>query len=114
MDIVWEVTLALMKKTKARKQPAKSIYELDHIIYQKLFRPRKDTSWQQVVYLDPCSYCGAKNQKKPSMDHIIPQRDGGPDKWENIVGACEKCNGNRGRVPLLKYLVSRSHALSGL
>ena len=106
--------VALTSRTKVKKQPAKSIYELDHIRYQKLFRPRKDISWQQVVYLDPCSYCGTRNQKKPSMDHIIPQRDGGPDKWENIVGACEKCNGNRGRVPLLKYLVSRSHALSGL
>ena len=102
--------VALTSKTKTK--PTKSVYELDHIIYQKLFKPRKDVSWQQVVYMDPCSYCGRKNQSRPSQEHVLPAKNGGTTRWDNIVGACRECNMNRSSMPLLKYLVSRNHELS--
>ena len=100
--------VALTLKTKSKPKHIKSIYELDHITYQKLFRPRKDISWQKVVYLDPCSYCGTRNQKKPTQEHIIPSCNGGSSKHDNIVGACASCNLKRGQIPLLKYLLKCS------
>ena len=100
--------------TSKKHSTKKSVYELDHIIYQKLFKPVKDISWQQVVYLDPCSYCGARDQSIPSQEHVIPAKNGGTTRWDNIVGACRECNMNRSSMSLLKYLVSRSHELSGM
>ena len=100
----WNEPLTLTnKKNKSKKR---SIYELDHIIYQKLFKPVKDISWQKVVYQDPCSYCGGQ-QAKPSQEHILPAKDGGTKRWDNIVGACQRCNTIRDRVPLLYYLIAR-------
>ena len=44
-----------------------------------------------------CQYCGS-NEKKLSIDHVIPRSRGGDDSWENVITACLPCNlfkGNR-------------------
>ncbi len=34
------------------------------------------------------------------MDHVIPRSRGGHTCWENVVTACERCNGRKGnRTP---------------
>jgi 5-methylcytosine-specific restriction endonuclease McrA len=48
-----------------------------------------------------CQYCGATPPRKNlTVDHVIPRSRGGRTTWENVVTACEKCNGRKGsRTP---------------
>jgi 5-methylcytosine-specific restriction endonuclease McrA len=40
-----------------------------------------------------CQYCGEQfNFDDLTFDHVIPRRDGGKTKWDNIVAACAPCN----------------------
>ena len=58
-----------------------------------------------------CSYCKKKNlriyhwrelqgQRAPvdtaTADHVIPKAKGGPNTFENLVVACQPCNGLKG------------------
>jgi len=41
-----------------------------------------------------CAYCGQQFPvRKLTLDHVIPRAQGGRDKWENLVAACQTCNG---------------------
>ncbi|NEO26641.1 MAG: HNH endonuclease [Kamptonema sp. SIO4C4] len=45
-----------------------------------------------------CQYCGSRH--KLTLDHVIPRSKGGKHCWENVVTACERCNGKKGdRTP---------------
>ena len=49
-----------------------------------------------------CLYCGDHfPDRLLTRDHVIPQCQGGPDVWDNVVAACVNCNGNlkRDRTP---------------
>ena len=56
-----------------------------------------------------CQYCGEhKAAAELTLDHILPRAQGGASLPENLVTACEKCNGRKGnrtpeqaRMPLL-------------
>ncbi len=40
-----------------------------------------------------CGYCGKRmTLDAATLDHIIPQSQGGPSTWENLVLACKRCN----------------------
>jgi len=40
-----------------------------------------------------CAYCGdIFKEAHLTRDHVIPRSKGGPDKWTNVVTACEDCN----------------------
>jgi 5-methylcytosine-specific restriction endonuclease McrA len=41
-----------------------------------------------------CQYCGSR--KKLTLDHVIPRSKGGQHTWDNVVTACERCNGTKG------------------
>jgi 5-methylcytosine-specific restriction endonuclease McrA len=41
-----------------------------------------------------CQYCGSRSRL--TLDHVIPRSRGGGDTWENLVAACESCNGIKG------------------
>ena len=46
-----------------------------------------------------CVYCGKKNNKL-TVDHVIPQGQGGKSSFENCVAACKPCNHKKGnRTP---------------
>ncbi len=49
-----------------------------------------------------CQYCGAMPHRKDlTMDHVLPRSRGGKTAWENVVAACNKCNGRKGsRMPV--------------
>jgi 5-methylcytosine-specific restriction endonuclease McrA len=49
-----------------------------------------------------CQYCGITPPRhKLTLDHILPRSRGGKTTWENVVTACERCNGRKGsRTPL--------------
>ena len=50
-----------------------------------------------------CAYCG-KWGEKLTIDHIVPKSKGGPhfSKW-NMIPACQKCNLDKGNLPLLEW-----------
>lgn len=44
-----------------------------------------------------CQYCGdVFNPDHLTLDHVHPKSMGGPRSWDNIVAACQPCNGRRG------------------
>src|SRR3990167_3508176 len=89
-----------------------SIYQEDLNIFWKIFRPKQAHSWKEIVYQDPCSYCGGTFKTNiMSIEHIIPSKDGGSKRWDNIVGACRVCNTMRNTTPLLFIIVQPHKAL---
>jgi 5-methylcytosine-specific restriction endonuclease McrA len=48
-----------------------------------------------------CQYCGRQPSRKDlTVDHILPRSRGGHTAWENVVTACQRCNGRKGnRTP---------------
>jgi 5-methylcytosine-specific restriction endonuclease McrA len=40
-----------------------------------------------------CQYCGAPAE---NLDHVVPRSRGGSHTWENVVGACRRCNARKG------------------
>jgi len=48
-----------------------------------------------------CQYCGVTPPRKElTIDHVVPRSRGGKTTWENVVTACQKCNGRKGsRTP---------------
>ncbi|MBW2604181.1 MAG: HNH endonuclease [Deltaproteobacteria bacterium] len=46
-----------------------------------------------------CAYCGIQ-QRKLTIDHIIPKSKGGGTTFENCVSSCKSCNNKKGgRTP---------------
>jgi len=48
-----------------------------------------------------CQYCRTIPPRKLlTLDHVMPRSRGGKTTWENVVTACQKCNGRKGsRTP---------------
>ena len=48
-----------------------------------------------------CQYCGKQPSRKDlTVDHIVPRSRGGHTTWDNVVTACQCCNGRKGnRTP---------------
>ncbi len=47
-----------------------------------------------------CQYCGSKDVKSMTVDHVLPKSMGGQSSWENLVCACKSCNSKKkGRSP---------------
>lgn len=71
-----------------------------------------------------CTYCGAAMSRKVgqpgskpvemngelvfpfTQDHIIPRAHGGCSDRRNLAPACGPCNGARGNMPLVEFVVS--------
>lgn len=52
-----------------------------------------------------CHYCGeVLTPFNATVDHIIPQANGGLHNVSNLLLACKKCNSKRGCVPYQKYI----------
>lgn len=41
-----------------------------------------------------CQYCGSN--VRLTIDHVIPQKRGGKNSWDNLVTCCWKCNNKKG------------------
>lgn len=55
-----------------------------------------------------CAYC--TKRKATTIDHIVPQDQGGPNTWENTIAACQPCNGKkRNRTPEEAHMPLRFH-----
>jgi len=44
-----------------------------------------------------CMYCGTKQKVKLTIDHVIPQSQGGKTSFDNCVASCRPCNLKKGR-----------------
>ena len=66
--------------------------------------------WNNTVeYFDHrCAYCGRRLEKL-TIDHIVPISQGGQNAQENVVPACQRCNGSKNDSSLLVYLLRRSY-----
>lgn len=55
---------------------------------------------EQMKGKDVCVYCG-----KPSdaVDHVIPQKQGGPKSSHNWVESCKRCNSSKGDTDLIEW-----------
>jgi HNH endonuclease len=53
------------------------------------------------VIVPPCIYCGHPAQCR---DQIVPQRDGGGNEPSNLAPACNRCNREKGCLPVADYL----------
>lgn len=47
-----------------------------------------------------CQICGRKTDRRilarmPTIDHIVPMKNGGPHTWDNIQLACYGCNSSK-------------------
>ena len=67
-------------------------------IYDRL--PQRDVKFsrQNVFIRDKytCQYCGRQFKKEElTIDHIIPESQGGKKTWDNIVACCKKCNARK-------------------
>ena len=49
-------------------------------------------------YEGHCCYCGKSIwDEKWDVDHIVPRKLGGANRWDNLAVACERCNHKKGR-----------------
>jgi len=59
--------------------------------------------WQREQELPKeCVFCGARDNLQ--IDHLIPRSRGGVDSADNIVWACNSCNGSRGDQGVFQWL----------
>jgi len=75
--------------------PVPSVVRLDRYIHAP--RRRVVLSKRNIHKRDnyQCQYCGRRDQKL-TIDHVVPRRLRGPEKWENLVTACMVCNAKKG------------------
>jgi hypothetical protein len=61
-------------------------------------------TWRAILRQGGCCYCDAMAE---TIEHVIPRSSGGEPTADNEVGACQRCNGERGSTPLLLFLITR-------
>ena len=60
-----------------------------------------------------CVYCGKSGKRhRMELDHAIPQAQGGPDRYDNLLTACHDCNLKRNNQPLEVWLKHRPRKLA--
>ena len=50
-----------------------------------------------------CVYCGDREKKKLTIDHVVPQSKGGKNTWTNLVTACNSCNHAKADMSLQEF-----------
>lgn len=58
------------------------------------YRTRLPLNRRNLVARDHgrCAYCGGRGD---TIDHVVPRSRGGEHVWENVVAACQPCNGRK-------------------
>jgi 5-methylcytosine-specific restriction endonuclease McrA len=106
----------LAKIKKYRKSNPEAISQLGRL-YQRnrraLVKGAPGGGWsieeeRQLIldYDHRCAYCG-KKMKKIVIDHVIPLSRGGSHSINNIVPACNPCNGSKHNKPLLVWMFEK-------
>lgn len=77
------------------------VYRLPSVIAVKQYRhvPHVVPFTRQNIWIrdgGKCAYCRCVlTTKELTFDHVVPQCLGGRTEWENIVCACQPCNGRK-------------------
>jgi len=50
-----------------------------------------------------CVYCGDRDKRTLTIDHVVPQSKGGKNTWENLVTACKSCNNKKDNLLLEEF-----------
>lgn len=65
-------------------------------------------SWNEIreyikerEHSDECVYCGAKANL--TLEHLLPQKHGGPSVERNLVWVCKSCNSSKGARRLYEH-----------
>jgi 5-methylcytosine-specific restriction endonuclease McrA len=63
-----------------------------------------------------CAYCGLKQDPALiTLDHVTPRRgQTAYDRRDNLVLACQRCNGNKADTPILAFLLARRERAASL
>jgi 5-methylcytosine-specific restriction endonuclease McrA len=114
--ISWKRAVALMIKGKAevlkysdkviRNAAGEEVFKLPLVlrlikIIRMIYKNKVPYSKRNIFVRDgfKCVYCGTKSQKL-TVDHVIPQAQGGKSSFDNCVAACRPCNHRKGnRTP---------------
>ncbi len=81
--LVSTIQTAPIIAVKGHSAAAKRMHKAPSLTNRELFRRDRHM----------CAYCGKTfSDIKLTRDHVIPTSKGGPDKWTNVVTACESCN----------------------
>jgi 5-methylcytosine-specific restriction endonuclease McrA len=70
-------------------------------IIRMIYKSKVPYSKRNIFVRDgfTCMYCGTKQQKL-TVDHVIPQGQGGKSSFDNCVASCRSCNNKKGnRTP---------------
>lgn len=114
--ISWKRAVCLMMKgkTEVLKYSDKVIRNVEGVEIMKLPLVLKLVKIIRMIYKNKvpyskhnifirdnftCMYCG-KKYNKLTIDHVMPQSQGGKSSFENCVAACKSCNHKKGnRTP---------------
>lgn len=104
----WQDTMTLLTKDKVQPieyhddvtvSSANDEHKLPSVVrlLERAHVERKEVAFsRRNVYLRDnftCQYCGEEfPYDELTYDHVVPQSEGGPTTWENIVTACSPCN----------------------
>lgn len=76
----------------------------------KRLRPRKSGELSDALRYEifkrddwTCAYCGTRDIRKATIDHIKPIALGGDDDPENLTTACKSCNSSKGAKTLEEW-----------
>ena len=63
-----------------------------------------------------CAYCGLKQDPALiTLDHVTPRKgQTAYDRRDNLVLACQRCNGNKADTPILAFLLARRERAASL
>lgn len=86
LDFPWPIVIRLLKAIKVP-------FYIGPAHYSKAGVRKRDDNI--------CAYCGKHGAE--TVDHVMPQAQGGPDTWENTVCACLTCNGEKGNHTAEEY-----------
>lgn len=61
----------------------------------------RDKVFQRDDYT--CVYCGERDKKNNTIDHVHPKSKGGKDSFENCVTACLECNREKNNLTIKEW-----------
>lgn len=63
--------------------------------------------WERLKsdYCYRCAYCG--EQKRLTLEHIVPLCDGGEHDIDNSAPVCQSCNSSKGKKSMLSFMYRR-------
>ncbi len=85
-----------MKQYRLFRNPVATVVQ--NRVARRSMRPKRQTVFQKTDGI--CHYCASSAE---TIDHMVPLSRGGSNDIENLIGACKKCNGDKGNATAEEY-----------